>query len=439
MIETILPGPRSGVMEVLASKSSGHRLLIAAALTPGETRLRVDGLSDDILATMDCLKALGASIREEEDGVLRIKGILPGNAAPTMDSRGTDDALFMNSRGTDDALLPCRESGSTLRFFLPLAAALGIPAVFLREGRLSERPLAPLDGLLSAHGAKIVPDGKLLRLSRKLTHGSYEIPGNISSQYITGLLLSLPLLSGDSILKVTGPVESSPYITITERVLVRAGIRYEKADWTYRIPGNQTYRLPAEAAVERDWSGAAFPLCMGAFSEKGISVPGLDPESPHGDRQILTLLKAFGAEVTVDADRVTVRNQGPLTGITIDASEVPDLVPALCAVAAGAEGETRVIRGERLRLKESDRIRSVVRMLKGLSADAEETEDGMIIHGKKQLQGGTVDPENDHRIAMAAAVAAGICREPVLIRDAACVRKSFPGFFDKMKQLEVNA
>ena len=432
MNRLIQPGPRFGTMHVFSSKSAGIRLLIAAALTSSETVLEMEGLSDDILSAVRCLEALGAEIHTEVPGQVLISGtgLLFGcsgkaGCGPRMDGNELPPVL------------PCGESASTLRFLLPITAALGVRAVFIREGRLPERPIAPLDEVLTLHGAELVSEGKKLMISGQLRPGDYRIPGDISSQYVTGLLFALPLLPGDSTLEVTGAVESESYIQMTEQTLVCAGIEFEKTGRRYRISGGQQYRIPDYVRTEKDWSGAAFPLTLGAFSETGIRVPGLDPESKHGDRKILEYLSRMGAAVHISMEGITVRRAEMLSGIDIDASDVPDLVPALAVAAAAAKGETRIFHAGRLRLKESDRIHSVVRMLSALGADVRGTEDGMLIRGKRELDGGTVDPENDHRIAMAAAIAAAVCRHPVQIQHAECVRKSFPGFFDAFSQLEV--
>ena len=434
MTRMILPGPRTGTMHVPSSKSASIRLLIAAALSSSETVLGIEGLSDDILSAVRCLKEMGAEIYTGIPGRILVSGTgllfgCSGKAGCGPRMAGTGLPL----------VLPCGESASVLRFLLPVAAALGVHAVFIREGRLPERPLAPLDELLTIHGADVVSEGKKVTVSGRLRPGTYVIPGNISSQYVTGLLFALPMLSGDSTLEVTGPVESESYIRMTEQVLVRAGIEFERTGERYRIPGGQQYRMPDHAVSERDWSGAAFPLTMGAFSEAGITVPGLDPGSMHGDRKILDYLSAMGAEVSLSSEGVTVRRSDTLSGIDIDASSIPDLVPALAVAAAAARGETRFIHAGRLRLKESDRIHSVVRMLTALGADVTGTEDGMIIRGKRRLSGGTADPEYDHRIAMAAAAAASVCARPVFIQNEECVSKSFPGFFDALSLLEVEA
>lgn len=417
MNRKIVPGPREGTAEVPASKSAAHRLMILAALGSSETRMQIACPGADIMATAACLNALGADITAEDD-LFRIR--------PIIREAGTEE---------DECLLPCGESGSTLRFLLPVAGALGARVCFRMEGRLPERPLEPLDRVLTEHGMTLRKDGSLLHCSGKLVPGLYEIPGNISSQYVTGLLLALSMGEERSEIRVTGRLESAGYVAMTEDALKTAGIPPERDGMTWYVGGKARPVFPAEIRVERDWSGAAFFLCMGAFSAKGVTVRGLDPGSAQGDRAVLDILRQAGAQVSADADGITVC-RGQLRGITIDASGIPDLIPVLAAAAAGAEGETRIEKAGRLRLKESDRLKTTADMLTRLGADVRETEDGLIIRGRTSLTGGTVLSHNDHRIAMSAAMAAVFCEKPVTVENAECVGKSFPNFFEIMDSLE---
>lgn len=414
MNKELLPGTRHGCVGIPASKSQAHRLLICAAMAEGETLLHCNGISQDIAATVDCLNALGAQIEDTED-TLRIRPIsaVPGGLCH----------------------LPCGESGSTLRFLLPLVGALGVEAVFHREGRLPRRPLAPLDGELAAHGMTLTAQGADLYCGGRLRPGDYTLPGNVSSQYVSGLLMALPLLEGESRLIVTGKVESAAYITMTEDALRLSGISFDKDEFQYTLPGGQRAKLPAELAVEGDWSNAAFFLCLGALSPKGMKVMGLSNRSSQGDRAVLGLLRGFGAEIWESEDAILIR-KGSLRGQTIDAAPIPDLIPVLSVVASAAEGETRIENAGRLRLKESDRLRSTTELLRTLGADITELPEGLIIRGRERLHGGTVDSAGDHRIAMSAAVAASICQERVTVLGAECVQKSYPRFWEDFEQLE---
>ena len=484
MTERVRPGTRRGSVRAPSSKSQAHRLLIAAALSEHETAIRCDDLSADITATVACLNALGAEIVRDGE-MLRVSPVFAAlraenggraarqaKSAPVDEAQGAcgaqaeapcdtasvpaDKAVSANEMqgacacgaqaetvfaaaevaAGGERILRCGESGSTLRFLLPLCGALGVSAAFEREGRLPERPLKPLDEQLTAHGMAIQPDGALLHVSGTLRAGEYTLPGNVSSQYVTGLLMALPLIKGESVLRIEGKLESADYVAMTLDTLEKAGIRVEAIGGGFRIPGRQRYDVPAGSAVEGDYSGAAFFLCMGALSKAGVTVTNLDPVSKQGDKRVSEILARLGARVEYGADSVTVR-RGSLRGAVIDASMIPDLVPALSAVAALCEGETRFTHAERLRLKESDRLTATKNLIAALGGDARETADGLIVTGKTQLAGGTVDPCGDHRLAMAAAVAACGCAGEVVVPDAQCVGKSYPAFWNDMKRLEV--
>ena len=416
MSMTLAPGERTGCVRIPASKSQAHRLLICAALGAGETTVECDGVSADIEATVRCLSALGAHMEAAGEGRFKVS---PITRAPE-----------------DQCELYCGESGSTLRFLLPVAGALGVRAVFHMEGRLPERPLAPLDDVLCAHGMGITRQGGNLVCEGKLTPGEYEISGGVSSQYISGLLLALPRLDADSRLTVTGTLESAGYVAMTEDALRLAGIKYEKHGQSYDIPGRQAGRLPEACRAEGDWSNAAFFLCMGALSRSGVTVRGLDMASLQGERAVLDILRRFGAEVEPLCGGARVR-RGALRAIEIDAAQIPDLVPVLGVTAAAARGTTRIINAGRLRLKESDRLKSTARLIASLGGTAEELPDGLIIHGREALDGGSVETWRDHRIAMAAAAAACVCHSAVSLDDSRCVEKSYPRFWEDYASLEL--
>ncbi len=406
---TITPHALSGSIQGVPSKSQAHRLLICGALSRGESRLLIREVSRDIEATADCLRALGSSIEKTDDGYK----ILP----------------YAHTKAT--ATLPCGESGSTLRFLLPLAGALGKDAIFQLSGRLPERPIGPLQEALEDHGMTVtrLANG-ILSVSGVLQSGAYSVRSDISSQFISGLLFALPLLSGDSTLSLLGTVESAPYIEMTEAALQKAGIYFEKRENTYYIPGGQQYTLPTPLAVEGDWSGAAFFLVAGAISGP-IQICGLSSASLQGDKEILRLIEAFGGNFTIEKNIVTV-SPGKLLGQTVDASQIPDLVPILAVLGAAAKGRTEITGASRLRLKESDRLKTVSAMLSALGAKISETDDGLSIEGGYPLSGGTVDSAGDHRIAMSAAIASLLSTGRVTIQGAACVEKSYPAFWDHL-------
>ena len=410
---TIQPGPRQGRVRIPASKSQAHRLLLCAALGEGETELLCGGLSADIRATMDCLRALGAGIWQEGER-LRVK---PIRTAPR------------------SCALPCGESGSTLRFLLPQAGALGTEAVFHRKGRLPQRPLRPLDEELRSHGMKLREEGEALYASGMLTAGDYTLPGNVSSQFISGLLMALPQLPGDSRLTVTGDLESAGYVAMTEDTLAESGIRWQRTGQVWSIPGGQRFHPPRLCQVEGDWSNAAFFLCAGALSRRGVTVEGLSLRSSQGDQAVLRLLRRFGAEVTEREGAVTVRS-GMLHGITVDAEPIPDLIPTLSVVAAASVGDSRMENARRLRDKESDRLEGTAALIRDLGGSARVEGDTLIIHGRGGLRGGNASVLGDHRLAMAAAIAACACRESVTVDDSRCVEKSYPRFWEDFRQLK---
>ena len=412
---TLKNGQRCGMTSAPSSKSHAQRLLICAGLGASGVTLDCGDISKDIAAAASCVQTLCADVTELHEGVLRVEPC----AKP--------------SKGVK--VLHCGESGSTLRFLIPVCGALGESVVFKMEGRLSERPLSPLDEVLTEHGMTLERIGTELHCSGKLTGGEFEIAGNVSSQFISGLLFALPLLDTDSTLTVTGKLESSAYIAMTENALCQSGIEFAKNDNVYAIPGNQRYRLNEACTVEGDLSNAAFFLCMGALSDKGVTVKNIPEHTSQGDKKIIDILRSFGADVAVNGDSVAVK-KGRLTACTVDASEIPDLVPVVSVVAAAAEGDTHIINAARVRLKESDRLMTTATLLCSLGASVEELPDGLIIHGGKPLHGGTIDSFNDHRIAMSAAVAACICTEPVTVTGCECVNKSFPRFWENFSGLE---
>ncbi len=420
MNKTVTPGSRSGAVSAPSSKSQAHRILICAALAESRSVITCPGISKDIEATMACLNGMGAQIYADGD-VINVQPI--------------DRASLSVSSG--ERMLACSESGSTLRFLLPIVGALGIDAAFAMEGRLPERPMREYEDVLRSHGMNITREGSLLHASGQLKAGIFSLPGNISSQYFSGLLFALPLVAGDSRIVIEGNLESRDYVIMTENALRQSGIVWKDLPDGYEFCGNQTYSSEPQIRVEGDYSSASFFLCAGALSANGITVRNLSEASGQGDRRIVDVLKKFGARLERKGDEIFARRDS-LNAITIDGSMIPDLIPVLSVVAAAARGTTHIIHAQRLRMKESDRIKSTVEMLKAIGASVAETEDGMVIEGQEYLTGGTVDSYMDHRIAMAAAVAAGICRNPVTVINAQCVSKSYPAFWDDLESMEVD-
>ena len=400
----------SGNISAIASKSHLHRLLIVSAFSSSPCKITCDkSTGEDILATIDCLESLGANITSVENGY----EVSPVNIHNL----------------PKKAILPCRESGSTLRFMLPIICALGIEGEFHCQGRLPQRPLAPLDDLLTEKGCIIQPFQQgVLRCSGKLSAGEYSIAGNISSQYITGLLFALSLLSENSQLQITGKVESLNYIYMTLDALSQFGHDIPSENHAYTICGGKSFIPPRDVKVQGDWSNSAFWLTAGAMSKSGITVTGLQMDSLQGDKEILNILKNMGADIVVCGDDITVK-KNRLQGIQLEAEKIPDLVPIVAALASVCEGETVINKAARLRLKESDRIKAVADALQTLGATLETQEDGFVIHGKPHLKSGICDSQNDHRIAMMCAIISGACENEIIISDAQSVNKSYPHFW----------
>lgn len=399
---TIYPCPIGGSVTVPPSKSHVHRLLIAAALCEEqETAIHCPGENADIAATVRCLSALDTDIFKESDG-FRVRRDFP--------------LRFFQPR----SMLDCGESGSTLRFLLPLCAAkpLDHPAehsIFLTgSGRLPSRPNGPLLEALRSHGAQIRGDFLPLQVDGGLQAGVFSLPGNVSSQFFSGLLFALPLLSGDSTLRYTSPLESMPYVNLTLSVLRQFGIRIEETENGWLIPGNQRYLSPGTAEAEGDWSAAAFWLGANALGSS-VTVAGLNSASCQGDKAIETLLGQIGGEM--------------------DVTDTPDLMPVLSAVAAATPGAvTRITGAARLRLKESDRLSAMADTIRALGGISETESDRLTIYGTR-LRGGTVDGMNDHRVVMSAAIAATACEGPVTIAGAEAVNKSYPHFWQDFEAL----
>ncbi len=406
----ITPAPLTGIIPAIPSKSAAHRLLICAALADKPTRLLISGSSADIEATVGCLRALGAKIEQMPEG-LQVTPIAAPDPSP---------------------LLDCGESGSTLRFLVPVAAVVSGHTRFTGHGRLPARPIDHLRTALEAHGASFSAPALPFAVSGRLRSGHYRLPGNVSSQYITGLLFALPLLEGDSQIELTTSLESRAYVDMTLSALAQFGIRIKPTDTGWLIPGGQRYRSPGQIAVEGDWSNAAFYLAAGAIGAP-CTVVGVDINSGQGDARMLDLLRRFGARVECSGNSVTVSPER-LQGITADVSEIPDLLPILAVVAASAAGESRFTNAARLRLKESDRLQTTAAMLTALGASVTEESDSLTVRGGT-LTGGVADGCNDHRIVMAAAIAAIVCSAPVTVTGAEAADKSYPTFFADYKHL----
>lgn len=398
----ITPKKLCGRVTVPPSKSVAHRMIIAAALAEGTSTISNLSPSVDILSTIDCMRALGAEISLEADSAV-IKGI---------------------SDIPDKAVLNCNESGSTMRFLIPVACALGVNAEFIGSGKLPQRPITPFTEEFPKHGIAFdfsgAESGASLPCSvlGKLAAGRFEIDGGLSSQFITGLMLSLPLLKGDSEIFLTSALNSRPYVDITLGVLRDFGVEISETERGYFIKGNQRLR-PFSGRVEGDYSQAAFFRVANSLGSR-LEILGLSENSLQGDRMIMDICDRFD------------KAREPFE---IDGADIPDLVPILTVLACFCNGTSRITNVARLRFKESDRLSVPAECLNAIGGKVTVGEDHLEIEGVETLRGGEIDGHNDHRIPMSLAVAATQCASPLIIRGAECVRKSFPDFFDVYRAL----
>ncbi len=388
------------------SKSMAERLILAWALSKTECGVEPNTTADDVAAMADCAEKIFEAIEQKRSGF----------SAP----------------------LNVRESGAVLRFVMPVLGALGLSADIIMEGRLPERPMEALTLQLREHGMVITrPESDRFRVEGQLMGGIFELPGNQSSQFITGLLMALPLLPDNSELRVIGEIQSRPYVDMTLKVLEQCGIDIiEEEPGDFYIPGGQEYRLEGEHEAEGDWSAAAFWLAMGACGVNGtqVRVTGVRPDSDHGDKEIIKILNEMGAEITWEGSSVTVTAHD-LRPVVIDARNIPDLVPAIAVAAIAASGKTTIMNAERLRLKESDRLHAITEVLRSLGAMVNERPDGLEVFGGYRLHGGWVSSFGDHRIAMMTACLKVFCDGDIEIDGAGAVTKSYPKFWEDYRSL----
>lgn len=413
MTRTVQSAILNGTVKIPPSKSLSHRAVIAAALADGDSIIENIVYSEDIEATLEAIMAFGVEISKRKDSV-----IIMGNGKLT------------------SPIWPvhCNASGSTLRFLIPFACLVDEPVVFTGEGKLETRPLDPYFEVFKKQGIRYAYDNKLpLLVEGQLKPDTFKMPGNISSQFVTGLMYVLPLLDGDSEIVLTSPLESRDYVALTIQMLKHFGIDIETVTSEhYRIRGNQKYR-PARYRVEGDYSQSAFWIAAGLMGN-GLELAELNQDTCQGDQRILDIAGTMGGNLHWEAGNLKVagtRTQGAV----IDASQCPDLVPIVATLAAVSDGETHIINAGRVRIKESDRLSAICTELGKLGAQIEEEPDGLVIKGVERLTGGTVEGWNDHRIVMSLAVAAMKCDHPVIIEGSEAVRKSYPHFFEDFKAL----
>lgn len=422
MIKTVSPSRLSGALHVMPSKSASHRAVMMAALSSGETLLEPLQLSRDIEATLACAHALGLTAPAE-----RLPHALPGFISARI--------VGGQAPVAGPRILDCGESGSTLRFFVPLALDGRGPVIFIGHGRLMQRPLGVYEEMFRPLGIRWEQTADSLTVEGRLRSGQYFLRGDVSSQFITGLLLALPRLAGNSVIRITTPLESRAYVELTRRVQRMFGVEsFWKDEQTLVVPGGQRAVSPGCAHVEGDWSHAAFYLTAGCLAGP-VTLHGLDPQSVQGDRAIVQILRGMGARIDCEDGAITA-HPSPLHACGVDASQIPDLVPILAVAMAAAGGESRITGAARLRIKESDRLSAICAALTACGADIEERPDGLVIRGGRPLHGGQIDGCNDHRIVMAMAVASALLSEGELaISDAEAVAKSAPAFWTEFEAL----
>ena len=358
-----------------------------------------------------------------------------GTVQPIIQSNDMNATIGMiNALKSNKIVMDAIESGSTLRFMIPVVASLGREVIFIGEGSLLKRTIGEYSEILPQHGVRVVSNGGFLpvKISGRLKSGKYEVNGNISSQYITGLMIALANLRYDSKIVLKTPLQSKPYVDLTVKVLGKYGVRAWETNYGYFVKGGQRFKR-IDYYVEGDWSQAAFFLVAGALNGT-VEVKGLSMDSPQGDKAIVDVLRQFGADVEVKEDGVVCK-KSRLKGCVVDAKNIPDLVPIIAVMAANAEGETIIKGAERLRYKESNRIRSVVLNLRAMGVNVIEATDGMIIQGQKKLKGAELDGFNDHRIVMAFSVAAANAEGKSVISDRESINKSYPAFFADFRNI----
>ena len=418
----IIPSKLKGSVKIPPSKSMAHRAIICAALSDGICRIDNIDYSDDIIATINAMNSLGATI-EKHDDYIEVVGI------------------YKNiNKIKENRIIDCNESGSTLRFLVPISLLFKGSNKFIGKGNLGKRPLTTYYNIFNNQGIKYSYEENNLNLvvDGELKPGVFEVEGNISSQFITGLLFALPLLNGDSKITITKEMESKGYIDLTLKAISDFGIEIINNNYSeFIIKGNQKYNA-RNYRVEGDYSQAAFFLCADGLGNN-VVCRDLDLNSLQGDKEIIDILERMNVVFNTNEIGLSGEVSGELISTVIDGSQCPDIIPVLSAVSALSKGTTEIINAGRLRIKECDRLSAVTSELKKLGAQIIEKEDGLVITGVEKLQGGVeVWSHKDHRIAMTLAIASTMCKKPIIIKDYECVAKSYPSFFEDFKALGGN-
>lgn len=419
----IYPTKLSGEVKIPPSKSMAHRAVICAALGDGISKVTNIDYSDDIIATIAAMSSLGAKITKKED-YLEVYGI-----------KNPENMEVNSVQG--ERIIDCNESGSTLRFLVPIAALFDGVNRFVGRGNLGKRPLDTYYNIFNEQNIKYTyKEGILdLKTEGKLQAGEFRVKGNISSQFITGLLFTLPLLDGDSKIIITTEMESKGYIDLTLSAIKDFGVEIINNNYEeFIIRGNQTYKS-RDYRVEGDYSQSAFFFCADALSNN-VVLNDLKLDSLQGDKEVIDILERMGLKINSKNNGLIGTINEKLKATTIDGSQCPDIIPVVSLVAALSEGTTEIINAGRLRIKECDRLAAVTSELNKLGAKITEKEDGLIIEGVKELKGNVeVWSHKDHRIAMTIAIASTMCKEPIILKDYECVSKSYPQFWDDFKNV----
>lgn len=409
----IKPSIAKGRIQAPPSKSETHRAIISAALAKGTSIIDYVILSDDIKATISAIEDFGVTTSYKNNQL-------------TIKSKG-------NIPYTDD-IIDCNESGSTLRFMIPLFALTNHQTTITGKPSLLKRPLNVYKHIFEEINGTFIQDNNQISIKAKLTGRNYQIPGNISSQFITGLLFSLPLIESDSTITIIGDFESKSYVDLTLSVLASFGIQIKETKKGFYIPGNQSYQ-PTNYTISGDYSQAAYFLVAGALSQD-VLVNQLDHETLQGDKAIIDVLKIAGAQLTETSSGFRVKKSA-LSGQTINIENCPDLGPIIALLCSVSQGKSLITGASRLRIKESDRIVSTVETLKILGAKIDTLGDDIIIEGVPYLLGGTIDSFNDHRIAMMASIASLVSKNKIVINRAWAINKSYPHFYNDLASLGV--
>ena len=429
--KTVSAAIPTGTIAAIPAKAHAHRALIAAALADSPSTLLIAHYSEDIDATIASLRGLGAIIEKTESGVR----VIP---IPENQSHGTIDA---------------HESGTTLRLLLSVGSAICDTTDVTAAGRLPNRPLEPLKSQLEAHGITFSATKPPFTISGHLTGGLFEMVGNVSSQFFSGLLLASPKLDEDTLINSTTPLQSRDYVTLTRHVMADFGVMAYTTDDgnSFTVPKGQHYHGLENYPIEGDWSNSAIWLVAAAITGQPLTITNLQPDSTQADKRILDIIDCAGTTVEWQTEDGTVIEDDQLDNIktplrlhcegraidpiTVDLEQCPDLLPVLAALACSIEGESWFINGERLRLKESDRLLAVRDLVRTLGGTAHIEGDNLYINGTGRLTGGTVTSHNDHRLVMAASLMALFSDDPITITDSQAINKSYPLFFKHWNEL----